>query len=73
MYLTWIDYTQINNLEEHLEKGLKSEDPIYLSTPELYTYLDEPIPDQVIKDHCPYLARKLGLVKRTVRIVRRQT
>lgn len=34
-----IDYTQIDKIEEHLEKALSSKDKLYLSTSEMYKYI----------------------------------
>ena len=34
-----IDYTQINNIQYHIEQALRLHNSLYLSTPELYTYL----------------------------------
>lgn len=34
-----IDYTQIDKIEEHIDKALQSKKKLYLSTPEMYEYL----------------------------------
>ncbi len=36
-----IDYTQKKNIKEHLEKALKSSDKLYVSSPEMYTWILE--------------------------------
>lgn len=43
-----IDYTQFDNIEEHILTGLQSSDNYYLSSKDLYRYLtDDEIPDKI--------------------------
>lgn len=53
-----IDYTQKENIDGHLDKALQSQgyhEQLYLSSPDLYKYLDQNLPDDYINDKCPYL------------------
>jgi hypothetical protein len=42
-----IDYTQLHNIQFHIETALKSPDQFYLSTPSMYTWLTDP-PESLI-------------------------
>lgn len=37
-----IDYTQLNNLQFHIETALESDEQVYLSTPSMYDWLTDP-------------------------------
>ena len=58
-----IDYTQINNIEYHILKALELNEPIYFSTPEMYSWMDK----YVIPESCTDSAINLeGELKRRV-------
>ena len=46
-----IDYTQKFNIEEHLKAAIESSEKIYLSRPEMYSWLDNHFPRGFIKQH----------------------
>ncbi len=38
-----IDYTQINNIEEHIKNGIDDKSNLYLSSPDMYEWLSKNI------------------------------
>lgn len=40
-HLIRIDYTQMNQIKDHLMRALSANQPVYFSTPEMYRYLTE--------------------------------
>ena len=61
-----IDYTNEKNILFHLIKALeafRSGAQVYFSRPELYKYLEEPIPVDYMIKHCPKLADLYGHCK----------
>lgn len=51
-YIIRIDYTQMSSIDFHLNQALHHHhNKLYLSTPSMYSYLDEPLNPEVIKKY----------------------
>lgn len=59
-----IDYTQINNIGQHIINAIQENYQYYVSNTEMYLYLSTPIPPEIIIKHCPELAFKYNLIPR---------
>ena len=59
-YVIRIDYTKIKNIREHIDKALEQINilPYYVSDPELYLFLLEPLSLEFIGRECPFLLVK---------------
>lgn len=59
-----IDYTQINDIGQHIINSVQMYGKLYLSNPQMYIYLTAIIPAEIIAEHCSQLIINTNLTLR---------